>query len=116
MNDIHKIYSNTIGITFYWKKNTSTEKTKIQLVFKDIGFLVTLEELQEFLEHCNITFQSQCCHQCTNRDCRSLLLKTISSNIDLAVSQNELEEIKDLIQQTIIKTAIQDWVENLCLN
>lgn len=116
MHDIHKIYSNEIGISFFWKQDISHRSPRVQLVFRDMGFLLTIPELKEFLVHCETTHQSQCCTSCENKNCRSLLLKTPSTRIDLAVSQQELEYIQQLIQQTILKAELRELIRNVSKN
>jgi len=120
MSSFTKIYHNTIGISFYWKKkDPSTSTPKIQLVFRDIGFLLTLEELKDFSHACAITTESQVtgCPQCkTANSCRTLLLRTPSSKIDLAVSPDELIHISELINRTIFKVELNDWITMLSFN
>ncbi len=117
MNAIDKIYSNEIGISFFWKRETYTKMPKVQLVFRDIGFLLTLSELKDFSDLCVVTKQSQCCADCKDpKNCRSLLLRTPSEKIDLAVSRDELDQIQELINETILKVELQHWVRELCLN
>ncbi|WP_299221657.1 hypothetical protein [uncultured Aquimarina sp.] len=90
---------------------------KVQLVFRDIGFLLTLNELKDFSDACRITEQSQCCDQCIDhQSCRSLLLRTPSEKIDLAISKDELEQVQELINGTIFRVELQHWVTNSGLN
>ncbi len=117
MNTIDRIYSNTFGISFFWKKDTDVAIPKIQLVFRDIGFLLTLNELKDFSNSCSIAIASQCCDQCINyTNCKSLLLRTPSEKIDLAVNKNELDQIQELINGTIFRLELKDWVKNTSLN
>ncbi len=117
MNAIDKIYSNKVGISFFWKRETQDIMPKVQLVFRDIGFLLNLSELKDFSDSCTETLQSQCCADCKDpKNCRSLLLKTPSDKIDLAVSKDELYQIQELINETILKVEVQNWVKDLCLN
>jgi len=113
MNTIDRIYSNEIGISFFWKKNREIPLPKIQLVFRDIGFLLTLNELKDFSSSCNVTRESQCIN---NAGCRSLLLRTPSDKIDLAVNKTELIQIQELINGTIFRIELQRWVKNVGLN
>ncbi|WP_108804743.1 MULTISPECIES: hypothetical protein [unclassified Aquimarina] len=115
MSAIDRIYSNKIGISFFWRKQKSGDSPKIQLVFRDIGFLLTLNELKDFSESCRLTEQSQCCNQC-NHHCRSLLLRTPSDKIDLAISKDELEQIQELINGTVFRVELQKWVTNIGRN
>ncbi|GAA4276022.1 hypothetical protein [Aquimarina mytili] len=117
MNAIDKIYSNTFGISFFWKRDTCNSMPKIQLVFRDIGFLLTLNELKDFSDSCTLTIQSQCCADCKDpQHCRSLLLRTPSDKIDLAVSKDELYQIQELINETIFKVELKHWIQDVCLN
>ncbi|MEW7289723.1 hypothetical protein [Aquimarina sp. 2304DJ70-9] len=117
MNAIDKIYSNKVGISFFWKREMRDAIPKVQLVFRDIGFLLNLSELKDFSDFCAITMQSQCCADCKDpKNCRSLLLRTPSDKIDLAVSKDELDQIQELINETILKVELQNWIKGLCLN
>lgn len=117
MNSIDKIYSNTLGISFFWKKEQYQPTPKIQLVFRDIGFLLTLNELKDFSNSCLITKQNQCCDHCKDPiNCRSLLLRTPSEKIDLAVSRDELQQIEELINGTIFRVELQYWIKHVSAN
>ncbi len=117
MNPIDKIYSNQVGISFFWKRETNVPMPRVQLVFRDIGFLLTLNELKDFSNACIDTKQTQCCSDCMNaQNCRSLLLRTPSEKIDLAVNREELDQIHELINGTIFRVELKNWVKNLSLN
>ncbi|WP_103069224.1 hypothetical protein [Aquimarina sediminis] len=117
MNAIDKIYSNELGISFFWKQEKQNPISKVQLVFRDIGFLLTLNELKDFSNSCTVTIESQCCNQCNSpQQCRTLLLRTPSDKIDLAVNRDELHQIQELINGTIYRVELQDWFKNLPLN
>lgn len=117
MNAIDKIYSNTLGISFFWKKEQQQPTPKIQLVFRDIGFLLTLNELKDFSNSCQLTKQTQCCDHCKDSmNCRSLLLRSPSEKIDLAVSRNELQQIEELINGTIFRVELQHWLTHVSAN
>ncbi len=117
MGAIDKIYSNEVGISFFWNKNTSSNIPKIQIVFRDIGFLLTLNELKDFSDSCIVTKHSECCGHCTNhQECKSLLLRTPSDKIDLAVNKKELQQFHELISGTIFRIEMKKWIKNLCLN
>ncbi|WP_157766133.1 hypothetical protein [Aquimarina aggregata] len=116
MNAIDKIFSNQLGISFFWKKEEVSITPRIQLVFKDIGFLLSVNELKDFSNACTIALQTQCAACKTPKTCRSLLLKTPSDKIDLAVNKEELDQIKELINETIFRVELKNWMRNLCLN
>ncbi len=117
MNPIDKIYSNQVGISFFWKRETKVTMPRVQLVFRDIGFLLTLNELKDFSDSCISTKETQCCNECMDtQNCRSLLLRTPSEKIDLAVNREELDQIHELINGTIFRVELKNWVKNVSLN
>ena len=112
MEDIQFIYRNDFGLAFYWKK----KQAKIQVVFRNTGFYLNLEELKIFQQQVLETTNQQCCENCrTSRKCRSLLLKTPSQKIDLAVNREELEEINELLGGTIFKLEQRNYLKT-CVN
>lgn len=119
MNTIEKIYANDIGISFFWKNQTnqSLDNRKVQVIFRDTGFLLNLDELRMFSEHCVQASKTNSCANCQHhKNCRNLLLRTPSDKIDLAVSSVELAQIKSLLNQTILKVELKHWLESFCLN
>ncbi|WP_109302164.1 hypothetical protein [Aquimarina sp. AU474] len=117
MNAIDKIYSNEMGISFFWKKEMNMAMPRVQLVFRDIGFLLTLNELKDFSDACSTTIQSHCCKECQDpQHCKSLLLRTPSDKIDLAVNREEIHQIQELINGTIFRIELKLWVKELSLN
>ena len=109
MKDIEIIYKNEFGISFQWK----SKREKVQVVFKDTGFLLSLEEIKSFQKNVLQVEAEQCCQNCEySRSCRSLLLKTPSQKIDLAVSLNELDQINELLGATIFKLETKAYVAN----
>ncbi len=117
MSAIDKIYNNEFGISFYWKQEANNKSPKVQLVFRDIGFLLTLNELKDFSESCIATMRSQHCGQCRqSQRCRSLLLRTPSEKIDIAVSKQELDQIQELIKGTIFRIELNYWIKNISFN
>jgi hypothetical protein len=113
MKAINKIYSNDLGISFFWKQEKYISSPKIQLVFRDIGFLLTINELKDFSNSCTATIKLQYCSQCISlQQSRSLLLRTPSDKIDLAVNKEEILQIQELISGTIFRVELQDWIKN----
>ncbi|MDD3005399.1 DUF6686 family protein [Flavobacterium sp.] len=113
-----KIYSNNVGIAFYWNRVNEDTTAKIQLVFKETGFNLTVPELEYFAQLI-IESQSQIasCKDCkTYTNCRRFLLQTPAKQIDLAVSKQELTEIKDLVNGTLFLLKIQEHVYGLGRN
>jgi hypothetical protein len=109
MKQIERIYSNDFGIAFYWTKDNTAVKEKVQLVFRETGFYFTVRELSDFaLMIKDSAARNDCCADCGRRNqCARFLLKTPCDQIDLAVSAKELDAIKDLVEGTLfrIKTA-----------
>jgi len=117
MSAIDKIYSNEVGISFFWKREQSKISPKMQLIFRDIGFLLTLNELRDFSDACKSTQESNYCNSCKDaKNCRSLLLRTPSEKIDLAISTYELDLLQELIQATIFKVELKHWIATSSLN
>ena len=91
MQEIKQIYHNNLGTSFYWRKDNGIVLDKVQLVFREMGFYFTQQELQLF-KRCieDSYFQNKCCEDCELKNkCHKFLLKTPCSQIDLAVSMEE---------------------------
>ena len=113
MQEIDKIYSNEIGISFYWNTPAHDFIDKVQLIFRDIGFLLTLAELKSFASACSTTYTTSNCRNCRlGNDCRNLLLKTPSNKIDIAISLNELDQVSSLLDATILKVELRSWINS----
>lgn len=109
---IKQIYGNQVGMAFYWNQSDAVEREKIQLVFKETGFNLTLSEL-EYFSKLIIESESRmhCCADCKLKNkCGRFLLQTPAKQIDLAVSIEELEGIQDLVEGTIFKIKLQNHI------
>lgn len=107
MKDIDIIHKTNYGISFYWK----TQQDKIQLVFRDMGFFLKEEEVKVFHNHVLEAVAQGYCSQCkTPKDCKSILLKTPSSRIELAVSKLELKEIKKFLSATLFHLELKKYL------
>ncbi|MFD0863240.1 hypothetical protein ACFQ1M_13585 [Sungkyunkwania multivorans] len=117
MYDIEQLYRNDYGIAFFWKKGDQRKKDSVQLVFRDTGFYLNKRQLISFYEETTIAAKGPYCDQCDEKkDCRVILLRTPSAFIDLAVSQNELDKIQDLIRGTLFYLDLQKYLNELCRN
>ena len=118
MHEIHTIYSNAIGIAFQWQKDVAEGITdQYQLVFRDMGFRLTLDEIKEFSNHIQESKEYRGCSACNkDKDCKSILLRTPSFKIDLAVNKSELQEIDDLVSGTLFQLDLQQYLNKLSLN
>lgn len=118
MREIEQIYHNNYGIAFYWKNGKEVISEKIQLVFKETGFYFTIQELIQFCDLIEDSMiENACCEACELKySCHKFLLKTPCPQIDLAVSMTELKSIKDLIEGSIFKIELDEYVYGVGLN
>ena len=113
MDGVFRVYSNDIGISFRWQKNA----VSIQVIFRDIGFLLSVFELDNFLYHVLEAKDKEVCLGCTfGKDCRSMLLKTPFSPVSIAVSLNELHQIEDLLRGTLFQLELEKYLHEVCKN
>ncbi|EDP96951.1 DUF6686 family protein [Kordia algicida OT-1] len=118
MSDIHRIYHNDIGIAFQWKQDLAKNKhDRFQVIFRDTGFYLTLSQLKNFAKLIEQAANRGYCKDCkAKNNCRSILLKTPAANVDLAVSEKELETISDLIEGTLFQIHLRTYLNDLCRN
>lgn len=115
MKDIQQLYYNTFGVSFYWVKDGKTLSQRIQMVFKDTGMYLTAEQVLEFSGLIKECSESRC-DSCTGKCCRKFLLKTPVPEIDLAIDYSEYLQIKDLIDGTLFKIDLYNYINKECLN
>ena len=118
MQMINQIYGNTFGIAFYWNGTKEVQQEKIQLVFKETGFNLTFSELEYFSKLIlDSEARAQCCADCKlKKNCNRFLLQTPARQIDLAVSVDELQGIQDLVDGTIFKINLQNYLTGVGKN
>ena len=112
MEDFKPIYSNPVGMALRWEKQ---RKDKVQLVFRDMGFLMQYEELELFASYIKssiLRVKQGKCHCCGNHNCKSILLVTPFEGVDLAVSRRELFHLEDLIQGALFQTEMEHYIMN----
>jgi len=113
METVYKIYENKIGIAFQWKKGAKLT----QVIFRDIGFHISLKEIEMFLDKVKHSKLNCSCNDCKlGKDCRSLLLQTPFNQVSIAVSMNELDEIEDLFKGTQFQLKLNNYLDSLCSN
>lgn len=116
--DIVKIYHNKIGICFKWLTPDFDSSGRIQVVFRDMGFYLTEEEIRQFAKQIIISKnyrQSRCsCHR--KKDCKNILLDTPASSVSLAVSITELNQLEDLLQGTLFWLELDNYLKYGCKN
>lgn len=117
MSDICLIYQNECGITFLWKPDTPNKNRKVQLIFRNIGLLLSPSELHYFSKCIQETLQSgreNLCSDCSaKKSCRSLLLNSPAHQITFAVSFQEAVEIEDLIRGTMFKLQLDSFFDDM---
>ncbi|MGQ3088734.1 hypothetical protein [Flavobacterium sp.] len=112
MREVEQIYYNEFGVAFSWKKNDVVLKEKVQLVFKETGLYFSHREIRDFALIIDETFDElQGCAGC-RRNCQRSLLKTPLQQIDLAVTKSELKHIKDLVEGTLFKMGLYNYLQN----
>lgn len=118
MEDIKVIYHNNFGIAFKWKESVVKIKTeRIQLVFKDMGFYLTENEVKEFSKNIQIAQPHNPCSTCENPGtCRNILLKTPLRKMDFIVNIEELKDICDLVEGTLFHLEIERYLRDLSRN
>lgn len=111
MKEIEQIYCNDFGVAFYWKKSGIALYDKVQVIFRETGFYLTYNEIAEFSYIINNINESTECSACEkiNKNCK-LLLKTPFEGLEMAVSQNELLDIKDLIEGALFKIRLKQYL------
>ncbi|MDC8005178.1 hypothetical protein POV27_14040 [Aureisphaera galaxeae] len=117
MQDIVPIYKNTFGFGFYWIKEGTVLQDAVQIIFRDMGFYLKKGEIVYFsklLEQAKA--RSQCPLSCKSPCCRSVLLKTPSQHVDLAMSRQELKLLDDLLKGVLFHLELREYVEKLSAN
>ncbi len=113
----HRLYHNKTGIAFMWKKPDQVLAENIQLIFRDIGFYFTFKEMQAFYQCIQRAKKGLSCDNCAHQStCRSILLQTPITQVDLAVSTSELMGLYDLVNGTLFKIQLESYVKNTCHN
>ncbi len=117
MNEIEPIYKNEFGFGFYWKKRPAEQKGKIQIIFRDTGFYLDKAEVQDFLYCVDIAKNAPSCNSCNSETCcRSILLRTPSQKIDLAVNSAELSGIEDLLGGILFHLSLRTYLRDISSN
>ncbi len=117
MKEIEQIYHNELGLAFYWKRGEVVLKNRIQFIFKEMGFYLLPDEVEHFKQMAEGTINYHNCQNCSyNKDCQKILLKTPIEGVDLAVTQNELNQIKDLMEGAVFNLNLSHYIKELCSN
>lgn len=116
-NDIYVLHRNGFGIAFMWKKPSRILDEKIQIIFRDMGFYLTCDEVRCFYKYIEETRLKlvRCANGCA-LNCRFLLLRTPSRKIDIAINPKELEDIDDLIKGILFRIELEKYIEDVAKN
>jgi len=116
MDSIAPLYINDIGIVFYWKKNGRLLAGRVQLVFRDMGFYLTKEELDMFAAQIVEASGRPTCSGCAGSCGSKKLLMTPYPQIELAVSLRELRLLGDLVRGAKFRLELLDFLEGVGQN
>jgi hypothetical protein len=118
MHKMKQIYYNDSGTSFYWRKENEVLMDKVQLIFKETGFYFNRQELELFKSCIEESYDlNSRCDDCELKNkCHKFLLTTPCSQIDLAVSLQELSAVKDLVEGTIFKITLDDYLYGVGMN
>ena len=119
MEDIYPIYRNSYGMSFQWKRDIIRNSfNKIQVIFRDTGFYLSVEEIQDFSNKIKEAEARGACNCCgkSQPETRSILLKTPCNTVDLAVNQQELSLINELVEGTLFQINLDSYLNKLCNN
>jgi len=117
MKQVEQLYFNDFGVAFFWKKNGTVLKDKVQLVFKETGFYLSGAEVQQFALLVDDAVAEIGCSGCGGRSrCHKFLLKTPLNQVDMAVTRSELTQIKDLVEGALFHAQLFDYLDDLCMN
>lgn len=118
MQEIKQIYYNDFGTSFYWRKENEIMLDKVQLIFRETGLYLSMQELQQF-KNCieeSFSLNTQCDDCELKNKCYKFLLKTPCIQIDLAVTMEELNKVKDLVEGTLFKITLHDYLYGVGMN
>ncbi len=112
MQPIKQIYYNDSGTSFFWRKENEVLTDKVQLIFRETGFYLSRQELKLFQSCIDESYsQNSNCSDCTLKNtCHKFLLKTPCTQVDLAVSMQELKAVKDLVEGTLFKINLDEYL------
>ncbi|MNQ42168.1 hypothetical protein D3C85_558680 [compost metagenome] len=118
MKEIKQIYHNHFGTAFYWRKENIVATDRVQFIFRETGLYFNMQEITEFKNCIEDSYsQNSLCEDCELKNqCHKFLLRTPCSQIDLAVSMEELYAIKDLIEGTLFQINLDAYLHGEGMN
>ena len=117
MKDVKIIKRNKLGITYKVNRSLTEDFNKVHLVFNNTGLKFDDDELLEFYNCINDAFSTppMCQNNCNSKHCKSILLKTPFNNLTFAISLNDLDLLKDLIDGTFFKLSLDNYLDHLSI-
>ena len=114
MSNINPLYHNAFGVAFEWKRCPTKKMYKVQLVFRDTGLQLSLEELRQFAKTITTTLNNAplCEHCGKDETCRALLLETPIHQVSFAMSLKELRALKELVEGTLFQLSLNNLLKN----
>ncbi|GHA36597.1 hypothetical protein GCM10007103_17660 [Salinimicrobium marinum] len=111
MEDVVLIYHNELGLAFRWKNTVpNADYERIQVVFRNMSFYLLQEEISKFSQNIR-SAQFYNCSDCkANKSCRNILLKTPLEKMDISLNMQELSKLSDLVEGTLFKLDLQDYI------
>ena len=99
MDEVAIIYHNKLGIAFRWKNNLpNADPARIP------------EEIKRFSGNIQAAKYYNCGNCSSEKSCRNILLRSPLEKMDFAVSAIELEQISDLIEGTLFKLNLENYL------
>lgn len=115
LQDIELIYHNRFGVAFQWKRNSAKDINKVQMVFRNMGLLLSKKELLQFSGNIKCTMNNNSlCKDCSqNESCRALLLDTPAPQVTLSLNAKELKAVHDLVEGTLFQLQLDNLLDGL---
>ncbi len=108
--DIELIFHNDFGTGFFWIDSDKINSEQIQLVFRETGLLLDIIQLKEFesiIAKALENFSScKCCM--ANKDSRAILLETPITELNFAVTYQELLLASELISGVLFQLEMNE--------
>lgn len=117
-DEIIILYQNEGCIAFQWKRCAAKDHKKVQLVFRNTGMLLNDQELVVFSQYIKASISRAVeATTCPNpAPCRAILLRTPAEQISLAVNEQELQYLDEVVDGAIFQLGLQDVLYRLKVN
>lgn len=116
LEEIDKIYSNQMGITFFWKNEIDAyiENKRVNIIFSNVALLFNIIELNLFLQDIeNSLYRNSFLEDKHRRYYDSIVLETPINQLRFILSYNDLSLLKDLIERTIFDIEVSNMLHEI---